>query len=120
MTPVVMGAIAGAAVSLILGIIGAISMFSVHRATATKTVTEAEGVEANTAEVFSRLAREWTERADEQVEKRDKRIDTLVAAIENLTEAVDKLLESTVIAVPAATEVVELRLASRAARRLVG
>lgn len=125
MTPAVWAAIIAAAVSLIGALIGAVSMFSVHRATATKTVTEAEGVEANTAEVFSRLAAEWTQRADARVEKLEQRIGHLVTSIEELTEAVDgvlPLLESSVSeSTPEAAEnVVALRMANRAARRLAG
>lgn len=124
MTPALWVTIISAAIALIGAIVGAIAGFSVHRATATKTVSESEGVEANTAEVFSRLAADWTKRADAQVDKLTKRIDTLVAAIEDLTDAVDgvtPLLESVAEATPdTAEKVVALRLANRSARRLAG
>lgn len=125
MTPILVAGLAGAMASLLIALIQAVSKFSTNRAEATKISTDSKNVEADTAEVFSRLAAEWTQRADARVAKLEKHIENLVCAIENLTDAVDgvtPLLESSVTpSTPdAADKVVALRLASRAARRLAG
>lgn len=129
MTPIVWGAIAGAISALLVALVGAATGFSVNRATATKLGTEARKGEADTAEVFTRLAAEWTQRADEraaQAEARSrKQVEELVGALDRVVAAVDRvtpLLER--IAEHATAEetaaVLELRSATRAARRQAG
>lgn len=122
MTPVVVSAIVSAAGVLLAALVGAFAGFTVQRATATKLATDSHHVEANTAEVFTRLAAEWTKRADDRVDKLDAYIAQLVAAIETLTEAVDNvapLLQAAVVQEPESAEkVAQLAAASRTALRL--
>lgn len=120
------GAISGAIGALLIALVGAVANFSTNRASATKLTTESKNVEADTAEVFSRLAAEWTQRADERAERAearfDKRVGELVEAIDRVAMAVDRvapILER--IADPEElADVVELRAANRSARRLAG
>jgi hypothetical protein len=122
LSPAVIGAVAGAGVSLIVAIISAITKFSINKATATKISVDAGSVkqttDAATAEVFNRLAAEWTLRADLRVESLEKRIGHLCDAIEILATSVDHVVPLLEEAYPDSQRVTDLKLANIAARRI--
>lgn len=121
--PTMIGALAGAAATLLIAIIRAIFKFSVTRAEATKLSSEATSQDAAAAEVFSRLAAEWTIRADQRVAKLEDRIHDLIGAIESLTEAVEGVTPILERVTPLEDpellgKVIQLHQASRNARRI--
>lgn len=120
--PAIIGAVAGAGVSLLVAVVGAITKFSVNKATATKISVDAgvtkQTTDAATAEVFNRLAAEWTLRADLRVEALEIRIGRLVDAIEVLASSVDHVVPLLEDAYPDNQRVENLKLANIAARRI--
>jgi hypothetical protein len=122
LTPAFIGAISAAAVSLLVAILGAITKFSINKATATKISVDAGTVkqttDAATAEVFNRLAAEWTLRADLRVESLEKRIGHLCDAIETLATSVDHVVPLLEESYPESQRVIDLKLANIAARRI--
>lgn len=116
-------ALIGAGGSALLGLIPGLLLLSVNRANATKIHDEAGKERAETAEIFNRLAGEWTTRAAKANEKLEGRISELISALENLTDAVDRvtpLLEAASESPETSERVHVLRLANRGARRAIG
>jgi hypothetical protein len=123
LNPALVGALAGAVVPLLIAVVGGIFKFSTTRAEATKLTSEASQGDAAAAEVFTRLAAEWTIRADARVRTLEERILDLIGAIESLTEAVEGVTPILERVTPLEDpellgKVIQLHQASRNARRI--
>lgn len=123
MNPALIGALGGAVSALAVAVVGAVAKFSTNRAAAVKLSSEATTQDAAAAEVFTRLAAEWTIRADARVQVLEERIFELVGAIEGLTEAVEGVTPILERVTPLEDpemlgKVIQLHQASRNARRI--
>jgi len=111
--------IAGAILSLITALITALATISLNQAKTEAVRKDAQKSKADTAEVFNKIANDWTTRIVQSNERLDARIALLVTVVENLTDAVDHvapLLEPLAGDPVAAAKVHDLNTAARAAR----
>lgn len=109
--------------SALLGLIPGLLLLSVNRANATKIHDEAGKERAETADIFNKIAGDWTQRTTAANERLEQRINDLVGVVESLTDAVDRvtpLLESIADSPEDTANVRVLSLANRRARRAIG